>query len=133
MKTLYRQAQTYISIARLISAAFYSVIAASLIAFALWLAFPFGEHWFLTAIALLVGLQGAVTAVKAAEIFLSTRPPERSDRQHGRASISRREQGRAATTQQRRSQTGKVSHAGLNALTSLCKIRRVIIRRGLHY
>ena len=80
MKKLYRGAQAYVSIARRVSAAFYFVIAFLLIAFALWLALPFGEHWFLTGIAILFGMQGAATAVKASEIFLSTRPPERAIR-----------------------------------------------------
>jgi hypothetical protein len=95
MKKLYRGAQTYVSIARRISAAFYFTIAFLLIAFALWLALPFG-NWFLTAIAILVGLQGAATAVKASEIFLSTRPPERAraQPQDSRPSRGAREQRR---------------------------------------
>ena len=89
MKTLYRRAQTYVSIARRVSAAFYFTIAFLLIAFALWLALPFG-NWFLTGVAILVGLQGAATAVKASEIFLSTRPPERATQQKQRVHPSRR-------------------------------------------
>jgi hypothetical protein len=77
MKTLYRGAEAYVSIARRLSAAFYAMIAILLIAFALWLAFPFGEHWLLTGIAMLVGLQGAAMALKASEIYLTTMPPER--------------------------------------------------------
>jgi hypothetical protein len=75
MKTLYRAAQVGVSIARLIAAAFYFAMAIVLLVFALWLAMPFGSSWFLTAIALLVGLQGAALGVKALEIFLTTQPP----------------------------------------------------------
>ena len=77
MKALYRIAQAGVSIARLLSAGFYFVIAILLIAFALWLALPFGKNWILTGIAIFVGLQGAAVGVKALEIFLSTRLPER--------------------------------------------------------
>jgi hypothetical protein len=90
MKRLYRGAQAYVSIARRISSAFYFTIAALLIAFAVWLAFPFGEHWFLTGIAILVGLQGAAVAVKASEIFLTTKPPERELQQRQVSHPSRR-------------------------------------------
>src|ERR1700678_3416917 len=83
MKNLFRGAQIYVSIARRLSAAFYFTIAFLFVAFGLWLAFPFGEHWFLTGIAILFGMQGAATAVKASEIFLSTKPPERARHQRG--------------------------------------------------
>ena len=79
MKVLYRAAQAGVSIARLLSAAFYLVIAVLLIAFALWLALPFGRNWILTGIPIFVGLRGAATGVKALDIFLSTRPHERPD------------------------------------------------------
>jgi hypothetical protein len=93
MKALYRGAQRYVSIARLLSALFYAVIALLLISFAVWLAIPFGRNLLLTAIAMLVGLQGAATGVKASELFLSSRPAERPNRQQGRAPVSGRDQG----------------------------------------
>jgi fatty acid desaturase len=96
MKALYRGAQAYVSLARLLSAAFYFAIAVLLIGFALWLAFAFGENWILAGIAILVGLQGAATGVKAAEIFLSTRPPERDTQRQERPPSSRRNQDRPA-------------------------------------
>jgi hypothetical protein len=90
MKALYRGAQACVSLARLLSAAFYFAIAILLISFALWLALPFGKSWILTGIAILVGLQGAANGVKAAEIFLSTRPPERTTERQERAPSPRR-------------------------------------------
>jgi hypothetical protein len=60
-----------------------------LIGFALWLAIPFGKNWLLTGIALLVGLQGAATGVKASELFLTTRPPERATQRQQRPQSSR--------------------------------------------
>ena len=78
MKTLYRGAQTYVSVARRLSSLFYVAIAHLLIAFALWLACPFGENWLLTSIAMLVFLQGAATGVKASELLLSARPPAKA-------------------------------------------------------
>jgi hypothetical protein len=101
MRKLYRGAQAYVSIARRLSAAFYFVVALLLIIFALWLAYPYGESWLLTGIALLVGFQGCATAVKASEIFLSTKPPERTNRP-GRPPISRRDHDRGNETQPRR-------------------------------
>ena len=44
MKILYRGAQTYVSMARLVGAAFYAAVAILLIAFARWLAIPFGKN-----------------------------------------------------------------------------------------
>jgi hypothetical protein len=79
MKTLYRAAQAGVSLARLFSAAFHLTIAILLIGFALWLALPLGQGWLLNIIAILFGLQGAAIGVKALEIFLSARPPERPD------------------------------------------------------
>jgi hypothetical protein len=102
MRKLYRGAQAYVSIARRLSAGFYFVVALLLIAFALWLAYPFGESWLLTGIALLVGFQGCTTAVKASEIFLSTRPPERDARRQRRGPPLRRDQAGAEDGQRRR-------------------------------
>jgi hypothetical protein len=79
MKALYRGAQTCVSLARLISAAFYCAVALLLISIALWLALPLGQGWLLDILAILFGLQGAAVGVKGLEIFLSTRPPERPD------------------------------------------------------
>jgi hypothetical protein len=79
MKSFYHAAQIAVSLARLFSAAFYLSIAILLIGFALWLALPFGQGWLLDVIAIPFGLQGAAVGVKGLEIFLSTRPPERSD------------------------------------------------------
>ena len=101
MKKLFRGAQTYVSIARGLSAAFYFAVAVLLIAFALWLAFPFGENWLLTGIAMLVFLQGAATGVKASELLLSARPPERDIRRQERRPTSRRDQVGADGGQQR--------------------------------
>jgi hypothetical protein len=81
MKSFYCGAQTAVTFARLISAAFYLAIAILLIGFALWLALPFGQGWLLDIIAILFGLQGAAIGVKGLEIFLSTRPPERPPQQ----------------------------------------------------
>jgi hypothetical protein len=92
MRRLYRGAQAYVSFARVLSAAFYAVIALLLIGFALWLAYPFDRNWLVTGIAILVGFQGAAMAVKASEIFLSTKPAENSNRQQGHGTISRRDQ-----------------------------------------
>ena len=58
MKTLYRGAQAYVSIARRLSAAFYFVGALLLITFALWLAYPFGNSWLLTANCDIGGIPG---------------------------------------------------------------------------
>jgi hypothetical protein len=96
MKALYRGAQAGLTIARLLTTAFYFAVAILLIGFALWLAWPFGRNWFLTCIAAVVGLQGAATGMKALEIFLSTRPPERTAQGQERPRSSRRNQDRPA-------------------------------------
>jgi len=88
MKPLYRAAQACVSFARMLSAAFYFTVAILLVSFALWLALPFGKSWILTAIAIIVGLQGAATGVKALEIFLTTRPAERAGQSQQRSPSS---------------------------------------------
>jgi hypothetical protein len=80
MKTLYRAAQTAVSLARLFGAAFHLTIAILLIGFALWFALPLGQGWLLDIIAILFGLQGAAVGVKGPEIFLSTRRPDERQR-----------------------------------------------------
>lgn len=77
MKSVYRGAQSALSIARLASAAFYGAIAILLIGIATWLVLPPKSSWFLGLIAILVGAKGATFGMKALEIFLSTRPAER--------------------------------------------------------
>jgi hypothetical protein len=74
MPTLYRAARGYVSIARLIGAAFYGTIAILTLALAIWLAHPFGASWMWTGLGIFVGLQGAALGFKAAELYLSARP-----------------------------------------------------------
>ena len=88
MNSFYRFAQALVSTVRLIGAAFYAALAILLILLALWLALPFGQGWLLDGFALLLAWSGAATGVKAAEIFLSARPPQQlARRQEGQESM----------------------------------------------
>jgi hypothetical protein len=90
MNSYYRLAQTLVSIARMASAAFYAALAILLIVLALWLALPFGQGWLFDGLALLSAWSGAATSVKAAEKFLSARPPRQAaERQQGHTSSRR--------------------------------------------
>ncbi|WP_426424148.1 hypothetical protein [Bradyrhizobium genosp. A] len=78
MKMLYRAAQTGVWTAQLVAAAFYFTVAILLLVFALWLVLPFGgRNWLPTMIAAFLALSGLATMTKAAEIFLTTKPPEK--------------------------------------------------------
>jgi hypothetical protein len=90
VKSFYYAAQTVVSLARLLGAAFYLAIATLLIGFALWLALPLGQGWMLDILAAFFGLQGATIGVKGLEIFLSTRPAERPAQPQQRPPSSRR-------------------------------------------
>lgn len=76
MRLIYRAAQTSVTIARFLNAAFHFSGAVLLILLALWVQQQFGRNWVLTLVAVLVGFKGALLGVRAAEIFLTTRPPE---------------------------------------------------------
>ncbi len=101
MKSFYRGAQTAVTFARLISAAFHCALAILFIGFALWLALPLGQGWLFDILAILCGLQGAAIGVKGLEIFLSTRPPERVAPQQQHVPESRRDRDQAAPRGQR--------------------------------
>jgi hypothetical protein len=79
MKFLYRPAQTAVTFAHLVNAAFHGALALLLVGFALWLALPLGQGWFLDVIAIFFGVWGAAIGVKCLEIFLSTKSSERPD------------------------------------------------------
>jgi fatty acid desaturase len=79
MKSLYRGAQTAVTFARLVNAAFHGALAVLFAGFALWLALPLGRGWLLDIIAIYFGLLGAAIGVKGLEIFLSTKSQERPD------------------------------------------------------
>jgi hypothetical protein len=80
MKRLYRLAGACVSIARRVAAAFHFAIAVLLLALALWLAMSFDTSWWLIALAALIALSGFGALVAAAEIFLTTKPPEPKQR-----------------------------------------------------
>lgn len=76
MKMLYETAQKGVMIARLIAAAAYGVFAILLLVFALWLVLPLGQSWLMIIFAVFFGISGFTTLAKAAEIFVSAKPPE---------------------------------------------------------
>jgi hypothetical protein len=97
MKVLYRAAEISVLIARVLTAMLYAAIAILLFVLALWLALPIGQSWLLSAIAALVGLIGFAILVKASEIFLTTRSPERNiGFDSGNSLRAEREKGRSA-------------------------------------
>jgi fatty acid desaturase len=79
MKSLYRGAQTAVTFARLVNAAFHGALAVLFAGVALWLALPLGQGWLFDVLALFLGLLGAAIGVNGLEIFLSTKSPERPD------------------------------------------------------
>jgi len=96
MNSYYRLAQALVSIARIVGAAFYAALAILLIVLALWLALLLGQSWFFDGLALLFGWSGAATGVKAAEIFLSARPPQRPAQRQQHSPLSRRNRDQRA-------------------------------------
>lgn len=96
MNSYYRLAQALVSIANLIGAAFYAALAVLLILLALWLALPPGQGWIRDGLALLLGWSGAATGVKAAEMFLGTRPPQQPVQRQDSHASPRKNRDRAA-------------------------------------
>jgi hypothetical protein len=71
---LYRTAQSFISVSRMVGAAIGGAFGAMLLLLALWVLYRSGGHWFFIGLALFLGLWGGHNAYSAIEIFLSTQP-----------------------------------------------------------